>query len=154
MRKILITALCLGTLILTGCQYGEAKDALKSLLNDPDSAKFSRLSDGKDKGDVCGYFNAKNRMGGYVGETAFIYNKLTEQAMIVTPPTDSDYHSLALSVGSTSGLFREKLSEISMKCYAVDRWIEQCKEPPPRPKHDMCDKGTDEFFNELKRRFE
>lgn len=151
MRKLLITALCAGTLGLTGCQYGEAKDALKSLLNDPDSAKFSRLSPGKQKGDVCGYFNAKNRMGGYVGETAFIYEKTLRRAMIVAPPTDSDYRSLALSADSTSGLFREKLSEISMKCYAVDRWIEQCNEPPPHPKHEMCDKAPEDFVEGLKR---
>lgn len=150
MRKFIITTLCLGTLALSGCQYGEAKDALKSLLNDPDSVKFGALKPGKDQGDVCGYFNAKNRMGGYVGETAFLYDKLTQSAMIVVPPTDADYRSLALSSGSTSGMFREKLSEVSTKCYAVDRWIEQCNEPPPRPKHEMCSKAPDDFVNSLK----
>ncbi len=46
--------------------------AVKSYLNDPDSAKFSRVSFNRENGFGCGLVNSKNRMGGYVGNKYFL----------------------------------------------------------------------------------
>ena len=46
--------------------------AVKSQLNDPDSAKFSRFSFNRANGFGCGFVNSKNRIGGYVGDRAFL----------------------------------------------------------------------------------
>nr|DAX92973.1 MAG TPA: protein of unknown function (DUF3552) [Caudoviricetes sp.] len=54
-----------------------AKEAVKNMLKDPDSAKFKDLIAGqvsKDKKKhVCGMVNSKNSMGGYVGYKGFVY---------------------------------------------------------------------------------
>jgi hypothetical protein len=48
-----------------------AKQSVKKILNDPDSAKFGKVVY-REPGIVCGYINAKNGFGGYVGEKGFI----------------------------------------------------------------------------------
>lgn len=48
-----------------------AKESVVKMLNDPDSAKFGKVVY-RDPGIVCGYVNAKNGFGGYVGEKGFI----------------------------------------------------------------------------------
>lgn len=50
----------------------EAKDAIKRQLKDPYSAQFENVSV-KHEGIVCGYVNAKNAFGGYVGRKRFVY---------------------------------------------------------------------------------
>ena len=61
---------------LAGCDGRErlVQTAVKGVLNDPDSAKFGSIDvHGHDAGLVaCGTVNAKNRMGGYVGEMPFM----------------------------------------------------------------------------------
>ncbi|EBY9643483.1 hypothetical protein D5Q04_19915 [Salmonella enterica subsp. enterica serovar Thompson] len=47
--------------------------AVKELLKDPSSAKFSGDYVGK-SGAVCGYVNAKNSFGAYSGKDRYIYN--------------------------------------------------------------------------------
>lgn len=53
---------------------GGAEDAVKKLLKDPESARFSRISivSHGDKMAECGYVNAKNGFGGYTGDERFI----------------------------------------------------------------------------------
>lgn len=53
----------------------KAYDALFDSLNDSDSAKFKDVEFFKGNGALCGYVNAKNRMGAYVGFTQFIATK-------------------------------------------------------------------------------
>ena len=50
---------------------GSAKTAVLQKLTDPNSAKFGKIVY-RPSGVVCGFVNAKNVMGGYAGETAFI----------------------------------------------------------------------------------
>lgn len=50
----------------------KAKNAVRGMLNDPESAQFEGLFSNRKTGSVCGYVNAKNRMGGYVGKQLFI----------------------------------------------------------------------------------
>lgn len=54
----------------------EAKEKIRAMLKDPDSAIFSDLittiaPDNKNKLGICGNVNAKNSYGGYTGKTAF-----------------------------------------------------------------------------------
>lgn len=71
LHRIMLT-----TLLLAGCTDGDisqARAAVKSNLNDADSAKFRnervyRVNGGT---TVCGEVNAKNRMGGYAGFQQF-----------------------------------------------------------------------------------
>jgi hypothetical protein len=58
-------------LAATACSGYEADlDAVRLQLTDPDSAEFDAV--GKKDDVTCGFVNAKNRMGGYVGFRAFI----------------------------------------------------------------------------------
>ena len=53
----------------------QAKEGVKSILRDPESARFSSLRAYRQLGGqlvVCGYVNAKNGFGGYTGDEAFI----------------------------------------------------------------------------------
>lgn len=125
------------TLALVACgSHNEAKEAVKRLLNDPESAQFSDMQDGKGKGDVCGMVNAKNRMGGYVGKTPFLFEKRTEMAVIVKPPEDSDFRSLWLGIKLNN--FSEDLTKVLMQCRAVDQWDAVCGTPLPQPTHPFC----------------
>jgi hypothetical protein len=65
-----------------------AQQSVEKSLFDPYSAVFDDLrvvtGDTKHSVAVCGTVNAKNRMGAYVGRTAFLYESLTDSAMIYT----------------------------------------------------------------------
>jgi hypothetical protein len=75
-------------------QRGEA--ALMDILKDPDSAKLSGVF--VHDGNVCGYFNAKNGYGGYVGRAGWIAG--------TSLSTDGSNYIVAhdLSVGYTGSL--------------------------------------------------
>lgn len=136
LRLIAVASLC--CLALSACgPHGEAKDAVKSMLNDPDSAKFSHLSNGVGKGDVCGLVNAKNRMGGYVGDTPFYYQKLTMMASMVKPPEERDFKSLWIS--KRAGNSSDEYVELAMKCRAAKKWPEICGTSYPARMPEMCD---------------
>lgn len=77
-------------LLAAGCSYlpgtmayreAEARDALIPGLNDGESARFNGLRDAK-AGGVCGYINAKNGFGAYVGFRRFI---ATDNIIAVEP---------------------------------------------------------------------
>ena len=135
MGKVLLAALACAALAGCGPQ-SEAKNALKKLLNDPDSAQFSELQAGQQTGDVCGLFNAKNRMGGYVGSTPFFYQKATQTVAIAKPPEDSDFRMLYLSIGRAS--FSDDYSKVSTQCRIMDQWRDICKTPHPQNNHQLC----------------
>lgn len=79
--------------------YGAAKEAMARKLNDPTSAQWRDLFTVKtpDLGEVvCGMVNSKNRMGGYVGFTGFIYEKNIRRAtMMFSGREDPDYSGAA-----------------------------------------------------------
>ena len=70
MRQFLIVGLAI---LLPSCGSAEAETAVKDLLIDPGSAQFSDVTTQNEV--TCGFVNSKNRMGGYVGRTAFLYEK-------------------------------------------------------------------------------
>lgn len=61
-------------LAATSCSgHGTDLDAVRLKLNDPSSAEFDSVE--KKDQVTCGFVNAKNRMGGYVGYRAFIVTR-------------------------------------------------------------------------------
>lgn len=68
--------LIMACVLLGGCDqlsYGEAMNAVRDKLIDPDSAKFSDIRQCERKGGVRGWVNSKNQMGGYTGKRQFFY---------------------------------------------------------------------------------
>jgi hypothetical protein len=68
--------LCVATfvLVLTGCDHPEisrAKEALQVTLKDPGSVQYDEIKTYSER-VVCGKYNAKNELGGYVGFKRFI----------------------------------------------------------------------------------
>jgi hypothetical protein len=66
-------ALLCGALTLAACgENSNIEEAVRENLIDPDSAKFGEIVRYTDKDDdemACVMVNAKNRMGGYTGES-------------------------------------------------------------------------------------
>ena len=135
MRLILMV---LGLAALAGCGVEmDAKNAAKKLLNDPGSAEFSDLRKGSEPDNVCGYLNAKNRMGGYVGKTPFFYEGATQMVAIVAPAEDGDFRSIWLGIRLND--FANDLEKTRQKCEVVAKWPAVCGSSYPGPKHDLCD---------------
>jgi len=65
----------------------EAKEAVRNLLKDPDSAKFydveKVVNTHLKKQSICGQVNAKATAGGYVGKKMFLYDIKTKVAFII-----------------------------------------------------------------------
>lgn len=65
----------------------EAKEAVRNLLKDPDSAKFydveKVVNTHLKKESICGQVNAKATAGGYVGKKMFLYDIKTKVAFII-----------------------------------------------------------------------
>ncbi len=155
MKQILATAIAVFALAGCGAE-GEAKKAVKGLLNDPDSAQFSDLESGQQKGDVCGYVNAKNRMGGYVGKTPFFYAGSTQTAAIVKAPEESDFRQLWLTI-EIGRDFSEQLYEVTTKCNLMKKWDEVCATSHPQSWPKLCSaivSGNINIYQALKAEFE
>ena len=73
MKKILHVSILLA---LSGCDVGpqgDAKKAVAATLTDPSSVQFQNVTSYSNN-VICGEFNAKNQMGGYVGFKPFVYS--------------------------------------------------------------------------------
>ena len=78
--KLIVAAT--GTLLLAGAAalagwwfywpIYQVQSEVRARLSDPESARFRDVSFNRAKRAGCGWVNAKNRMGGYVGNTHFI----------------------------------------------------------------------------------
>lgn len=85
--RVLVSPLLLLVLLVAGCEsdaVSEAKKALVQQLKDPSSVQWRDVRD-YTEGVVCGQYNAKNSMGGYVGFKTFIYNGMNESKEIQNP---------------------------------------------------------------------
>lgn len=75
----LIGILAASALITPGCDRSpaQAQDWVRAVLKDPDSARFSEVQTYGDGAEMlaCGMVNAKNSMGGYVGNTPFMISE-------------------------------------------------------------------------------
>jgi hypothetical protein len=78
-----------------GDPFGPAKALLQRKMIDPESARFTDVYSFQTPNEgeiVCGLVNSKNRMGGYVGNKGFIYEKALNRATIMaTGDSDPDY---------------------------------------------------------------
>lgn len=70
---LLLAGVLLGSASLSGCNpsIGQAKEALERTLKDPGSVQYQDVV-AYSENVVCGQYNAKNEMGGYVGFRRFI----------------------------------------------------------------------------------
>lgn len=151
---VLIAASLVGALAACTPQH-EAQDAVKRLLNDPESARFTDLTTGPD-GNVCGMVNAKNRMGGYVGATPFFYQTKAKYAIIVPPLEDSDFRSLWVSIKHQTS-FTDELSTLSAKCMHMSQWKDVCGNFYPYRTHHLCTAMSQDgaaIYRSLKAAFE
>lgn len=156
MKKLIFVGLALSVL-LTGCGLeAEAKKGVKSLLNDPDSAQFDGLKKDSSGKNVCGFFNAKNRMGGYVGKTPFYYEGSTATTAIAPAAEDSDFQSLWLGVKSKD--FSKEMDSVRHKCKAASDWPAVCGDPYPAQSHALCEvvlaNDGGKLYESLKARYE
>lgn len=142
--------------LLTGCGVeGEAKSGLKRLLNDPDSVQFFDLKRSPTGENVCGFFNAKNRMGGYVGRTPFFYEGLTTTTAIVPKVEDSDFRALWLGIRLDD--FSKEYAAIRHKCEYAQKWVSVCGHEYPGGVHEMCAtalKSGPELYTALKNKYD
>lgn len=135
MKKIasfVVMALLVASCDLLPTPENDAKKAVKSLLIDTESARFERVIVPEGGGAVCGFVNGKNRMGGYAGETPFIYLTAAKLVMMYPgKPTKNDLRSLsALSGNFLSGdknEYQEKWSSITEACKFPMEWKNNCK---------------------------
>jgi hypothetical protein len=75
-------------------EFAAAKAAMMRKLTDPESARFDEMFKvATDNGEaICGLVNSKNRMGGYTGNTGFIFEKsLNRATLMFSGASDPDY---------------------------------------------------------------
>ncbi|QNK65830.1 hypothetical protein [Variovorax sp. PAMC26660] len=153
MRRLFMIAMAVA---ITGCTgQGEAESGVKLLLNDPGSATFTEVQPGAAKGNFCGLVNAKNRMGGYVGNTPFFYEKSSTTSAIVQPPRTEDFQMYWLSIRSKSSSV-EELMQLHQKCDLVARWKSVCGGEYPGSRHALCEALSgpgDKFYLAMKKEF-
>lgn len=63
----------------------QVEQRVKLALNDPESARFRSINFNRSNRTGCGVVNAKNKMGGYVGDTHFI---ATNDGEVMFQPSD------------------------------------------------------------------
>lgn len=144
------------SIALAGCGVeSDAKKAVKELLNDPASAEFSAIE--KNGKNACGLVNAKNRLGGYVGRTPFLYLGEAGAAAIVSGVEEQDFKSLWFALKLKSG-FDKEFGEVTEKCRAIRMWKETCGKEYPGRTHEMCnailDQKGGQFYYTLKDKFD
>lgn len=132
-----------------------AKNYVAQSLFDPESAKFSTIFNGKGKYTICGFVNAKNRMGAYVGATPFVYTEekgYPESILVSDLPTDADFRIFYNSIGDTD--FSEAYMEIVSKCENPKKWESSCGQTLGNRNHKFCDLlHADNFYDKLHEAF-
>lgn len=96
-----------------------ATEAVRFVLKDPDSARFSSVYMGPDDKYACGDVNAKNEMGGYVGATMFLLQVSTGDVQFL-PPTPSPSDST-----------QEQISALEKRIKFMKDVKTFCGDPPP-----------------------
>lgn len=99
----------------------QAIQAVKRSLNDPNSAIFENIQHSQKTGATCGNVNAKNRMGGYVGMTAFIVDGDGGVTLAPAGATDSGPTEQRLKAINAKLSFLERLEA----CYAENNSDEE-----------------------------
>ncbi|HCF3475441.1 TPA: SPOR domain-containing protein [Pseudomonas aeruginosa] len=111
----------LGTLVvLAGCGSPEqnaiwtAEKAVANMLKDPESAKFNGsffMPDGGNEqlksGHVCGYVNAKNSFGAYVGSRRFVAPAIVGPDVVDVGNVTIDDGDTRFAIGTTETVFEK-----------------------------------------------
>jgi hypothetical protein len=101
--------------ILAGCtseppRVVEAKSAISALLRDPESARFTEITEAGSC--VLGKINAKNGFGGYSGASEFVYNAKLRAARI-----DPGFDPATLNIPGMNDVEGAlAFSTVSLKC--------------------------------------
>lgn len=143
MAKTLIAILTV-SMAMAGCDVAftrsqKVQNQVRSYLNDPGSGKFETVFKGNDEKHYCGWVNAKNRMGAYVGSTKFIHERVTDDFGVVTfvasPPKDFEFKMLKHSTD-----FESDFKELYSKCESIAKWNEKCNSAPETiaDSHRLC----------------
>lgn len=99
---LVLLALPCPALAQSSAEITAARTAVRGILKDPQSARFS---DGQDKfmkpGAICGLVNAKNGYGGYTGDQVYLYIQQSRQAFIWGETSDREVRAVQLQLFST-----------------------------------------------------
>lgn len=137
------------SLALAGCSPGPSdsdklekmKSIIKETLIDGESAQFSDLKYYKSTNFGCGFVNAKNKMGGYVGKKKFIVSleqnasEIDPDREIPEPPSAPGYASIesTMRYATQSAQWASNVDAIRNKYQAFDTLVEQkCTDTPPK----------------------
>ena len=154
-----IALLLIGSLALTACNSGPSdsdkiKTIVKGVLIDGESAQFSDLKYYQSTKFGCGFVNAKNKLGGYVGKKKFIVS-LEQNAANIDPEREIPEAPKAPNYISAEATMRYALESqkwinqvemIQSKYMAFDALVsEKCTDtPPPKEDKNQADKKESE----------
>jgi len=110
-----------------------AHEAIKKGLFDPTSPLFSEEVIG-DNEMVCGFVNAKNRMGAYVGATPYLY--VTDNVASTLPSTPKEALRKFLHSDLNDADWKENLQNVYNECAFVDLWKSGCVSHGSNPLND------------------
>ena len=129
----------------------EAKEAVRDLLKDPDSAKFYKvekvLNTHNKEIYVCGEVNAKAPAGGYVGKKPFVYDPMFKEAHIIpiTKPNkikDELFYSVLYQTGCLNAdplVLRDGMEAINTYEKEISSLIEQKRDSDDFVERDNYD---------------
>jgi hypothetical protein len=128
MKRYIILIVALTVLTLTSCEQlpgavNDAKREVRQHLVDPSSAQFESVHENPKNGAVCGLVNAKNRMGGYVGASPFVYEKSSGATLVQEEPTERDFERFFETIKYADPGDYTKLEN---KCESVALWQKKC----------------------------
>lgn len=135
----------LAALVLSACDRipgtdeSVARSALAAGLFDPDSARIRVVY--RTPKAVCGSVDAKNRMGAYVGDAAFIVDRATGSVGIFSEaPSLSDFRYWRDNVREASA--DESWRKMESGCRFPKEWARDCDQPSAaafKLNDKMCD---------------
>ena len=129
----------------------EAKEAVRDLLKDPDSAKFYDVEKVVNTHNkeifVCGEVNAKAPAGGYVGKKPFVYDPMFKEAHIIpiTKPNkikDELFYSVLYQTGCLNAdplVLRDGMEAINTYEKEISSLIEQKRDSDDFVERDNYD---------------
>lgn len=126
-RTAILTLACAAALTaacdrVPGTDAYRARTELSGYLIDPGSAKITVY---RGRGNaLCGFVNAKNRMGAYVGNTPFLIDEGYPSPALWQEPTTSDYSTWSNDGSSSAG--HEAYERLETGCAFKARWVKSC----------------------------
>jgi len=133
-------------LSIIGCSHGDSEkiDKIKSIVKerliDGESAQFTDLKYYKSTNVGCGFVNAKNKMGGYVGKKKFVVSLEQNAAEIEpnrdlpSPPSMPSYASIesTMRYAAEGAAWKAEVDTIRSRYEAFDFLTEKkCTDTPP-----------------------